>query len=43
MFKIVRGVDNLAIEEDCGWAVPKDTWTNPKKNEEIAPPFEIDR
>lgn len=28
-FKIIRGVNNLAIESECTWAVPKDTWTNP--------------
>lgn len=27
-FRIVRGVDNLAIESECAWATPKDTWTN---------------
>lgn len=26
-FKVVRGVNNLGIEADCSWAVPKDTWT----------------
>lgn len=25
--KLVRGKNNLAIESDCAWAVPKDTWT----------------
>ena len=28
-FRIVRGVDNIGIEEQCAWAVPEDTWTNP--------------
>jgi len=38
-------VNNLAIEEDCGWAVPRDTWTNDERNttsieeEEPAKPF----
>jgi cathepsin X len=27
-FKIIRGVNNLAIESDCSWATPKDTWSN---------------
>jgi cathepsin X len=27
--KIVRGKNNMAIESDCAWAVPKDTWSNP--------------
>jgi len=26
--RIVRGVNNIAIESDCAWATPKDTWTN---------------
>lgn len=26
-FRVVRGVDNLGIERDCSWAVPRDTWT----------------
>jgi cathepsin X len=26
-FKLARGIDNLAIEEDCSWATPVDTWT----------------
>jgi len=25
--KLVRGKNNLAIESDCAWATPKDTWT----------------
>lgn len=33
MFRIVRGIDNLGIEEDCGFATPKDTWTNEKREE----------
>ena len=28
-FRIVRGVNNLAIEKNCSFAVPVDTWTNP--------------
>jgi len=27
-FKVIRGVNNIAIESDCAWATPKDTWTN---------------
>jgi cathepsin X len=27
--KIVRGKNNMAIESDCAWAVPRDTWSNP--------------
>ena len=26
--KLVRGKNNLGIESDCAWAVPKDTWTD---------------
>ena len=25
-FRIVRGTDNLGIEDACDWAVPKQTW-----------------
>ena len=28
-FKLIRGINNIAIETDCAWAVPKDTWTVP--------------
>lgn len=28
MFKIVRGTNNLGIENKCVWATPRDTWTN---------------
>ena len=28
-FRVCRGVNNIAIESDCSWAVPLDTWTNP--------------
>jgi len=31
-FKIVRGVNNLGIEEACSFAVPVDTWTTHKTN-----------
>jgi hypothetical protein len=24
--KVVRGINNIAIESDCDWAVPKVTW-----------------
>jgi len=27
-FKVIRGVNNIAIESDCAWATPRDTWTN---------------
>jgi len=28
-FRVVRGINNIAIESDCSWATPTDTWTNP--------------
>lgn len=28
LFRVVRGSNNIAIESDCAWAVPRDTWTN---------------
>jgi len=31
-FRLIRGVNNLGIEADCSWAVPKDTWTNDVRN-----------
>jgi cathepsin X len=27
--RVIRGINNIAIESDCAWAVPTDTWTNP--------------
>jgi len=30
--KLVRGKNNLAIESDCAWATPVDTWTNNEKH-----------
>jgi cathepsin X len=30
--KLVRGKNNLAVESDCAWATPVDTWTNQKKH-----------
>jgi cathepsin X len=27
-FRVVRGVNNIGIEQDCDWAVPLDTWTD---------------
>ena len=26
-FRVVRGINNIAIETDCAWATVKDTWT----------------
>ena len=28
-FRVIRGTNNIAIESDCSWAVPKDTWNSP--------------
>ena len=28
-FRVCRGLNNIAIESDCAWATPKDTWTEP--------------
>ena len=27
-FRVCKGVNNIAIETDCAWATPKDTWTD---------------
>ena len=27
-FKVVRGINNIAIESDCAYAIPVDTWTD---------------
>jgi len=29
-FRICRGVNNIAIESECSWATPVDTWTDKK-------------
>jgi len=26
--RVIRGINNIAIESDCSWATVKDTWTN---------------
>jgi len=26
--RVVRGINNIAIESDCAWATPFNTWTN---------------
>ena len=31
-FRLIRGINNLAIETDCGFGVPRDTWTKEEKN-----------
>ena len=30
--KVCRGIDNIAIESDCAWATPRDTWTDAVKH-----------
>jgi len=30
--RVVRGKNNIAIETDCAWATPVDTWTNQVKH-----------
>lgn len=37
-FKIVRGKNNLAVESDCSFATPLDTWTKGERN--MTPPEE---
>lgn len=27
MFKVIRGVDNIGIEDKCSYGIPVDTWT----------------
>lgn len=29
-FRVCRGKNNIAIESDCAWATPKDTWSEQK-------------
>lgn len=31
-FRVVRGVNNIGIEQECAWATAKDTWTNEVKH-----------
>lgn len=31
-FRVIRGVNNIAIETNCSWAVPTDTWTDRVKH-----------
>lgn len=31
-FRVVRGVNNIAIETQCSWATPVDTWTKGEKH-----------
>lgn len=31
-FRVIRGINNIAIESDCAWATPKDTWTKDERH-----------
>jgi len=31
-FRVVRGINNIAIETQCSWATPVDTWTQDKRH-----------
>ena len=31
-FRVCRGVNNIAIEKNCDWATPVDTWTHPEEH-----------
>jgi len=30
--RVIRGINNIAIESDCAWATPLDTWTDDKRH-----------
>ena len=30
--RVIRGINNIAIESDCAWATAKDTWTNDERH-----------
>jgi cathepsin X len=32
LFRVVRGINNIAIETDCAWATPKDTWSTDQRH-----------
>jgi len=34
-FRIARGINNLAIESSCSYAVPRDTWSNDERNKTV--------
>lgn len=40
LFRVVRGVNNIAIETDCAWGTPKDTWSEPEKHMHITEEWE---
>ena len=37
--KVVRGINNMAVESACSWAVP--TLPAPRSGEEVAPKVEV--
>jgi C1A family cysteine protease len=40
-FRVIRGVNNIAIETDCAWATPMDTWTNDTRHK-LTPEEKLD-
>jgi cathepsin X len=40
-FRIIRGVNNLAIESSCSFAIPRDTWTHDERNTTKANPEDV--
>lgn len=32
LFRVIRGINNIAIESDCAWATAVDTWTDDKRH-----------
>ena len=32
LFRVIRGINNIAIESSCAWATPVDTWTHDKRH-----------
>ena len=30
--RVIKGINNIAIESDCAWATPVDTWTSDKRH-----------
>ena len=30
--RVIRGINNIAIESDCAWATVTDTWTEDKRH-----------
>lgn len=37
MFRLLRGENNLGIESECSFAVPRDTWTHDLRNTTESP------